>query len=197
MRLHRLIPIATACVAAFLPAPARADAASATGQGITGCALLGGEVVLIGEAIAGVRPSWAYWLGGTVGMVGGGVGGYFLEQGGDARLAMYLMTGGTALIIPTAIVVLNATSFREPDDFKKDDQGAVGSAPRTASAGRPLKRSRVQQPMNSALASWREGALSWSLPALAITPVFSPEEQAAWGLRQAVSLRMPVFGMAF
>jgi hypothetical protein len=72
--------------------------------------LLGAEVVTIIESIAGVRPGWAYAVGAIVGAGGGGVGGYFVEQGStDGKVPMYMLAGGLALIIPSVVLTLNAT----------------------------------------------------------------------------------------
>src|SRR4051812_19750865 len=77
------------------PATAQAEEVSSTGRGIVGGALLGGEIVVFGEAIFGVHSTLAYVIGGVVGAGGGAVGGYFLEKGSDdGRLPAYLLAGG-------------------------------------------------------------------------------------------------------
>src|SRR5262245_22438173 len=67
------------------PREARAQAAepsavSATGKGIVGGALLGGEVVMITMAAVGVEKGWPYFVFGGLGAVGGGIGGFFIED---------------------------------------------------------------------------------------------------------------------
>src|SRR5512135_3598911 len=97
-------------------------AVSPTGKGITGGVLLGGEVVMLGEAAFKVKPAWAYAVGGLAGGIGGGVGGYFIEKGandGD-KLPMYMLAGGMALIIPTTVAVLSASAYEPPTDYTED-----------------------------------------------------------------------------
>ena len=65
-----------------------------TGKGITGGALLGAEAVMSVEAVAGVKPTWAYLVGGGLGAIGGGIGGYFIEQGDDPKPSYYLLAAG-------------------------------------------------------------------------------------------------------
>ena len=70
----------------LLAGTAQADEVSPTGKGIAGGALLGAEAVMLVEAAFKVKKKWAYAVGGGVGAIGGGVGGYFVEQNGDAKL---------------------------------------------------------------------------------------------------------------
>ena len=91
MRLTKAIHAVAvgAVVTAVLASPsdARADEVKPTAKGVTGCALLGGEVVVFAEGIFGVRSPAAYLIGAGAGVVAGGVGGYFLEQGvSDGRI---------------------------------------------------------------------------------------------------------------
>jgi hypothetical protein len=92
---------------------------SATGQGTVGGALLGAEAVMLVEAAADVKQGWAYGLGGGLGAVAGGVGGFFAEDSGDAKLSLYLLVGGMALVIPTTVAVLSATAY-EPVNYTED-----------------------------------------------------------------------------
>jgi hypothetical protein len=108
---------------------ARADEVSPSGKGIVGGALLGGEVVTIVEAIAGVRSTAAYLVGGGLGAVGGGVGGYFIEQGSsDGRVPVYMLAGGLALIIPAVVLTLNATRYM-PDEQATEDKAPTNTGP--------------------------------------------------------------------
>ena len=47
-------------------------------KGITGGAMLGAEVVLTTEAALGVKPTWAYLVGGAAGAGAGALGGYYI-----------------------------------------------------------------------------------------------------------------------
>ena len=92
---------------------------SPTGKGTVGGALLGAEAVMLVEAAADVKQGWAYALGGGLGAVAGGVGGFFAEDSGDAKLSLYLLVGGMALVIPTTVAVLSATAY-EPVNYTED-----------------------------------------------------------------------------
>lgn len=109
-----------------------ASTVSPTGKGIVGCALLGGETVMLIESAIGVRRGWAYILGGVLGAGAGAAGGYFLEQAavGDSTLtgvAVGSLVLGLGLTIPTTIAMLNATAYRpEADTTTEDASPATG-----------------------------------------------------------------------
>ena len=80
-----------AAIAAFAfaltsaPSEARAQTSTAVGvnpmgKGTAGGILLGGEVVCITLGAVGVEKGWPYLAFGGLGMVGGGVGGYFVDK---------------------------------------------------------------------------------------------------------------------
>jgi hypothetical protein len=83
--------------------PARAQDRPPTGSGTAGGALLGAELVLVSEAVSGVRPVWAYALGGVGGAAAGGVGGYFVEARAEPDASLYLFAAGFGLLIPTVV----------------------------------------------------------------------------------------------
>jgi hypothetical protein len=116
MRLSRYLSrllAAAALIGLSLPGAARADStkASSSGKGIVGGVLLGSEAVLLTEAAIDVQPDWLYLVGGGVGAVGGGIGGYYLESELSPKSNMFLLAGGMLLIIPTTVAVLSATSY--------------------------------------------------------------------------------------
>lgn len=106
------------------PSTARADEVSPDGKGIIGGALLGAEVVTIPISLFQVRSGAVYAIGGGLGAVGGGVGGYFIEQASfsnDGRVPVYMLAGGLALIIPTSILILNATAYHPSVEATEDN----------------------------------------------------------------------------
>jgi hypothetical protein len=130
MRLIRSIPVfalaAASCSMLFASSAFAAGNVSPTGKGITGGALLGGEAVMLTEAAVGVKPGWAYLVGGVAGAAGGGVGGYFVEKASSAKPSLYLLAGGMALIIPTTVAVLSATAYHPPENYTEDHAPAPG-----------------------------------------------------------------------
>jgi hypothetical protein len=112
--------VAAAAIAAF-PSDARADEVKPTAKGITGCALLGGELVVFGEAVFGVRSTAAYLIGAGAGVVAGGFGGWALEQGvSDGRIPAYTLAGGLALIIPALVVAFDMTRYMPTEGARED-----------------------------------------------------------------------------
>ena len=108
---------------------ARADEVSPTGKGIVGGALLGGEIVTIPMALFNVKSGWAYAIGGGLGMIGGGVGGFAIERASfssDGRVPIYMLAGGMALIIPAVVLILNATRY-EPNEHVTEDKAPTNA----------------------------------------------------------------------
>lgn len=117
---------------------------SSTGKGIVGGTLLGAELVLATEAAIDVSPNWLYYVGGGVGAVGGGVGGYFLEDRLSAKSNMLLLAAGMLLAIPTTVAVLSATSYEQTEEYTQDKAptdeptaDAMISAPTSPATGTP------------------------------------------------------------
>ncbi len=113
----------------LVPGTAKAEEVSTTGKGIAGGALLGAEVVVITEALVGVRPTWAYLVGGGAGAVAGGVGGFFIERAVDeGHVPVYMLAGGLALVIPAVVLTLNATRYR-PTEGAQEDRAPTNAPP--------------------------------------------------------------------
>jgi hypothetical protein len=111
------------------PTTARADEVSPDGKGIIGGALLGAEVVTIPLSLFQIRSGAVYAIGGGLGAVGGGVGGYFIERASfsnDGRVPVYMLAGGLALIIPTSILILNATAYHSSVEATEDNAPTNG-----------------------------------------------------------------------
>lgn len=123
---------------AYAPS-AHAEEVSPTAKGVIGGALLGSELVVITEAIIGVRSPLAYGLGAGLGAVAGGFAGFGVEKSvSDGRVPVVMLAGGVALIVPALVVTLNATSYSGNPDAKEDkaptnlppaDPGQSGGSP--------------------------------------------------------------------
>jgi len=120
-RSLRLLPLAAPLLVSTF---ARAQSAnpSVTGKGLVGGALLGGEVVMLTEAAIKVKPAWAYYVGGGVGMIGGGIAGHYLESSFSPKplSAMYFLAAGMLLVIPTTVAAMNAVSYDTPLEYTQD-----------------------------------------------------------------------------
>ena len=201
---------------------ARADEVSPDGKGIVGGALLGAEVVTITEALAGVKPGWAYAVGAIVGGGGGGVAGHFIENGStDGKVPMYMLAGGLALIIPAVVLTLNATRWQPEEGATEDnaptgpaaEPGAVGGSivgapnvappPTTAPSAPtpalppPAAAPPAPTPPPQSLFDVHGGSLRLGVPVPDVRPVFSLAEQRQYGMHAETELRMPMLHMTF
>ena len=99
----------------------RAESSTANrAKGITGGAIAGSEVVMLTEAAIGVQPGWLYAIGGVVGAGGGGVAGYYIGGSSSPKPPSFLLAGSIALVIPTLIGVVTATSFQPSDNYRQE-----------------------------------------------------------------------------
>jgi|SRR5580692_5208772 hypothetical protein len=206
---------------AFVPA-AQADEVPPTGKGIAGGALLGAEVVTITESLFHARPGWAYALGGGLGAAGGGVGGYFVEQASsNGDVAVALLAGGMALIIPALVLSLNATRYQPSESATEDNPppglelanpgtpggsavtGPGGSLAPPAPAAPPpapaVPPTAVPGPPLSLLDVNLPGqsGLRLGVPVPQVRQMYSSLEQKTYGLPQGAEVRMPVFHLTF
>lgn len=119
MRVRRLLGFAVAAslLSAICTTTNDAPAAAtvtATGKGIAGGALLGGEVGFLGLAAFNAKSPWLYYTVPPLLAIGGGVGGYFIERANQdsPTLPLFMLAGGMALVIPTVVITLSATTYR-------------------------------------------------------------------------------------
>ena len=213
------LPALALGAAAFAATPdAAAQEVSPTGKGITGGALLGAEAVMLVEAALDVKPAWAYLVGGAVGGIGGGVGGYFVEQGSDAKPSLLLLAGGLVLAIPTTVAVLSVTSYDPPADYTEDsgpaadepvadppEQPGAATGQPTAKAKKKSKtrrrvarRSRKKLPKptlhakrSPALVGLSRGYLSLSVPSVSVHEVYTEKERLQFGLKRGARTPSP------
>ncbi|MCP4199565.1 MAG: hypothetical protein GY762_20645 [Proteobacteria bacterium] len=100
------------------------DRIDATGVGIAGGIIAGGELVVVTEALIGVDKLWAYLTFPFAGAAAGGVGGYYLEQASPEG-AVALLVGSLVLLIPTAILASRAMAY-DPEKVGELDSDARG-----------------------------------------------------------------------
>ncbi len=189
----------TAALVLLLAGSARAEPVSATGKGITGGALLGGEIVVMTEAAVGLESPWWYALGFTVGAGGGAYGGYYVEQNASSELSMYMLLGGMALVIPTSIVYLNAVAF-EPEVPQSGDPGGAPPGEPTLDPEfneRLSQRGMVKVPLSRGVMAIDDQNLEWSLPNVLVLDTYTRTEQAELGLTQSPRVLVPVLTGTF
>jgi hypothetical protein len=176
---------------------------SPDGKAIVGTALLGAEVVDLTMGIIGVNAGWPYLVFGALGAGGGAVGGYFIEQETrDApEVSLYLLAGGMALVIPTIVVSLNATTYKPPESTMgtsgepADNQPSPGPAPLPA---QPQSRAVPKpQRFGFSLVGMREGELALSLPGVAVKPLYTRREMWTYGVAQGTEVNVPLFQASF
>jgi len=163
-----------------------------TAKGIVGGALLGGEIVAIGMGAFGVSKGWPYLVFPPLAAVGGGIGGYFIEQAAPpAEVPLYMLAGGMALVIPTIIVTLNATIYKAPENYPNEpvQNQPAGDAPLPRTSKRP------HVPMS--FVDVHEGAFALGVPAVEIRPMYTTEEMAKFGVAQGREVKIPVFQASF
>lgn len=189
---------------------ATSDAVTPTGKGIVGTALLGGEVVDLTMGIIGINRGWPYLVFGGLGMVGGGIGGYFIEQETKSipEVDVYMLAGGMALVIPTIVVSLNATMYKPPEGTTTEpanNQPATGPEPAQPGAPgtpAPIQTQRKLRPMEKphyafSLVDVYKGSVAMGLPAVEVRPLYTHREMWKYGVEQGSEVRVPLFYAQF
>lgn len=188
---HRFAPLAGAAAALLAlmtsasEARAQSSATTNTAKGMTAGGLLGAEIVLVTEAALGVKPAWAYWIGGVAGAGAGALGGYYFADAGGTTGTSFVLAGSVALIIPSMIAVVVATSFRPPEDYRVD----------VPAEGEPLldDPDAPDEPLSA-----DDAALPHlSLPMLGVGHAFSAEERSVFGVAQALEVRVQLLRGTF
>jgi len=223
--LATTVAFGTLALTAHAP-EARADEISGTPKVIVGGAFLGAEVVAIPMGIAGVRAGWAYAVFPPLGAVAGGIGGFFMDKAyDDAKTAAYgsafMLAGGMALIIPTIVLMLNATRYH-PSAEATEDRAPKNVGPEAnpgAPAGNAVQPAGNAPPPSSqdkgtsgtsggaggnqppyvplSLVDVHDGKLRAGIPVPEVHNAYTMRELKELGVRQATELRVPVFKLAF
>lgn len=152
-------------------------------KGTVGLALLGAETVVAVEALIGVKPWWGYAIGGGLGAIAGGVGGYFIDRMDKPAVSMGLLAGGLTLAIPTTIAVLAATAYR-PEKNPEIDRGKADSTALQRTGELALMQDLVERHASAHQRFQRgfvnvDAAHKWALgmPEINVIPALSAREQ--------------------
>ena len=156
-------------------------------RGTIGGAVVGAETTMLIMGALRVRPVWAYALGGGLGAVAGGAGGYLLDEAGNTPVSMTLLVAGLLMAVPTTIVVLNATSYHPPQ---------IGTGPRESLSKQP-PAAEVGLPRTPALAQYHRESLALGVPAVEIS-CLSPATGPGRGRVEAgTRVLIPLFSATF
>lgn len=156
-------------------------------RGTIGGAVVGAETTMLIMGALRVRPVWAYALGGGLGAVAGGAGGYLLDEAGNTPVSMTLLVAGLLMAVPTTIVVLNATSYHPPQ---------IGTGPRE-SLSKQLPAAEVGLSRTLALAQYHRESLALGVPAVEIS-CLSPATSPGRGRVEAgTRVLIPLFSATF
>ena len=213
-KLGAVAAVAFAMALAGSPSEARADGpVTATGKRTVGGALLGGEVVCITMGAIGVERGWPYFVFGGLGAVGGGIGGYFVEQTSTPEPSLYMLAGGMALIIPTLVVSLNATAYHPPETDQIQNEpvnnkpvldapapGTPATGPTTSrDAGKPARVAArpVMPHIPLSVLDVYKGHVALGVPAFELRPLYSSAELWKYGVGQGSEVRFPLFQAMF
>jgi hypothetical protein len=192
---------------------------SVDGKGVVGGALLGGELGLFVVSASGAKDAWPYYVVPGLLAVGGGIGGYFLENSLSGEPAVpYLMMGvGMGLIIPAIIVTISANQYQPPegDEGVSSDKATAapasgttvtapggGTSTTTAPAGGPAKRSLEHSSravFPSALLNYDDHASHFAVgfPVVSVHPAYSLNEMVQFGVQQRFEVRAPLVALSF
>ena len=178
---------------------------SATAKGAVGGALVGGELIAFSLGIAKVNKGWPYYAFVPVGMIGGAVGGYFLEtKVTTADPSLYLLAGGVALLIPALVVALNATAFQPPEtertEVAPNEPGKGPAKPPPAPTLGPTTKLHAPKkltPPTFSMLGLREGRVAFGVPAIELRPLYQTDELQRYGVSQGTEVRIPVLSTSF
>jgi hypothetical protein len=192
----QIVAFAVGVTCLTLPDEVRAEGVSTTGKGIVGGGLLGAELVVIGEAIAGVDQEWLYYAGAGVGAVGGATGGYFLESYISPKVSVLMLMGGMALSIPAMIVGMDATRRHWPEVDQPEPSRDLPSEPPDPTAGPELAFEPL--PLRAgALVRWSEDGFGVALPDVYLTETYTPWERWAFALPRDTNVQVPLLAAHF
>jgi hypothetical protein len=180
---------------------AAADPVDATGKGIAGGALLGGELLVLTGTAVGISTPWLYAVGAGVGAGGGAVGGYFVEKSAGAELSLYMLLGGMALIIPTSIAYLNAVAYSPESDLAEDndttpvDVNVDESAASNSTA--PVASARSVGSRGPAVFNVSATQVSVAVPNITVSDIYSRTELVEHRLKQRSQFNVPLLTARF
>lgn len=175
---HTLVSLFSVALLALVCRSAHASDGADIAKGTVGGAMLGAEVVMLGESAFQLRPGWLYLVGGGAGAAAGAYLGYKICDDSSNKPPSFLLAGGIALVIPTIMGVLTATQYAPPESFRREPGGADGPS--------GLRRGGLEP-----------SAPRLELPSLELAQAFSPRELAQFRVEQVTELHLSVLRGVF
>jgi hypothetical protein len=163
------------------------DSVKPGAKGIIGGTLLGAEIVVSLESLAGVYKPWHYGLGAGLGAVGGGVGGYFIGKA-NTPAATSLLVGGIFLAIPATVFALNGLS-QHPATQEAD----------LSQAGVDTVRLQVIAPLAPppGLVALDQGQWCLTVPTIQVSELSTRDEQLRYRARKGALVDVSLLRMRF
>jgi hypothetical protein len=177
------------------------DRIDATGVGIAGGIIAGGELVVVTEALIGVDKLWAYLTFPFVGAAAGGVGGYYLEQASPEG-AVALLVSSLVLLIPTAILASKAMAYDPEKEGRRESdvrgvevfsfEGTPTGEPPDGTTHTEVESRPEETPVEGPAMPSEEGVPAGGevLPPEGVSPTNDVEEDSPRGKDQASSPRI-------
>jgi hypothetical protein len=104
----RILVMGLVAASCCVQASALAEEEPVKGSGVIGGALLGAEVVVVSEALAGVEPGWVYWLSAFASAAVGGYVGSRIEASTKPEVSTGLLGAGLVLAVPSVVWIGNS-----------------------------------------------------------------------------------------
>ena len=133
--------------------------------------------------------------------------------GATGTVGREMLAGGLALVIPTLVLTLNATTKSDFEDEAEDPSvltpepqgdGAPGAAPAAPGVDTSvtvqktsMRKRRARPTVPLALVDMQGGQLRLGLPSVQVKNKYSETEMAAFGVEQRQEYHVPVFRTAF
>jgi hypothetical protein len=117
---------------------------------------------------------------------------------------VYMLAGGLALVIPAAILTLNATRYQPSENATEDHPpaGAPAADPGSVKGSMVVPATPAAAPGPTSLLDFRSTGSATDgfrvgVPLPDVRPMYSKREQAALGLPQGTEVRLPVVAVTF
>ena len=130
MRTLLALALLAATTAGATPATAQEATLSASGKGIAGGILLGGEIGAFSGAVLRLEPDWAFAAAITVGAAVGGGAGFVVERDAESRASDVLLIAGMGLLVPVIVWVGDLRAPRAVDRVSMSVVPELGASQR-------------------------------------------------------------------